>query len=173
MLRGPSGPLSLSGHNRATLLPHCRIARRRGPAVIGIRSVAVGKGLVMVRFVLAVSLAIGFGVTAAAWSPRPPQPALSPAVRPVWAPACTGLAPGVVVRSARPQKDGGGTDRRRFWRGHWQVTQVLDGGRFLAQPLYRKDDSTGEIDRAAFGPFPGETARTPPGALDCAAFVSE
>jgi hypothetical protein len=50
---------------------------------------------------------------------------------------------------------------------------VLDGGRFLAQPLFRKDDGTGEIDRAAFGPFPGETARTPPGALDCAAFVSE
>jgi hypothetical protein len=129
----------------------------------------------MMRVVLGSGLAVALGAAAAAWTPAPLQPASGSGLmpRPVWAPACSGLAPGAVVRSARPQKEGGGSDRRRFWRGHWQVTQVLDGGRFLAQPLYRKDDSTGEIDRAAFGPFPGETARTPPGALDCAAFVSE
>lgn len=91
----------------------------------------------------------------------------------IWSPACAGLAPFAVVRSARPVKEGRGTERRRYWRGHWRVTQVLDGGRFLAEPLFRKDDATGEIDRTDFGPFPGETARTPPGALDCAAFVSE
>jgi hypothetical protein len=94
------------------------------------------------------------------------------AVLRVWAPSCPALQPGQVVRSARPLKDGGGTDRRRFWRGHWRVTQVLDGGRFLADPLYRKDDATGEIRRGAFGPFPGETARAPPGALMCEAFVT-
>jgi hypothetical protein len=127
----------------------------------------------MVRVFLGLGLAVALGAMASAWTPRLPHPIRSALVQPVWAPACTALAPGAVVRSARPQKEGRGSERRRFWRGHWQVTMVLDGGRFLAQPLYRKDDGTGEIDRAAFGPFPGETARTPPGALDCAAFVSE
>ena len=127
----------------------------------------------MMRLVLGTGFAVALGAMAAAWTPAPLQPAADSGKVPVWAPACNGLVPGLVVRSARPQKEGRGTDRRRFWRGHWQVTTVLDGGRFLADPLYRKDDGTGEIDRAAFSPFPGETARTPPGALNCDAFVTE
>ncbi|MFN3646927.1 MAG: hypothetical protein ACK4S2_10460 [Gemmobacter sp.] len=102
----------------------------------------------------------------------PVQPAPeAPQARQVWQPACHGLRPGDLVRSARPLKQGSGSARRQFWRGHWRVTQVLEGGRFLAEPLFRKDDTTGEILRGPFAPFPGETARLPPGALRCEAFV--
>lgn len=115
-------------------------------------------------------------IGAAVWAqaaPVVPRTPVAPLVQRIWAPACLDLEPGRIVRSARPLKEGSGTDRRRFWRGHWQVTQVLHGGRFLADPLYRKDDTTGEIRRGDFSAFPGETARTPPGALMCEAFVSE
>lgn len=132
----------------------------------------------MVRGALMLVVAGGLVLAAQAGPlPAPSVPSVPqapvPVPVPVWAPACGGLAPGMVVRSARPQKDGGGTERRRFWRGHWRVTMVLAGGRFLAEPIYRKDDTTGEIDRAAFAAFPGEVARTPPGALACEAFVTE
>jgi len=102
-----------------------------------------------------------------------PQGPIPSTLHQAWAPACHVLSAGNIVRSARPVKEGAGSDKRRFWRGHWRVTQVLNGGRFLAAPLYRKEDGTGEIRRGAFDPFPGETARTPPGALMCEAFVSE
>lgn len=94
-------------------------------------------------------------------------------LRRVWAPACGGLERGQVVRSARPVKDGSGTERRRFWRGHYRVVAVLAGGRFLAEPLYRRDDTSGEIDRGTFAPFPGEAAHGPSGVLICEAFVTE
>lgn len=121
---------------------------------------------------LAIGVASGLAVTAHA---APFAPRISPIapVQLVWAPSCLDLAAGQVVRSARPLKEGSGTDRRRFWRGHWRVTLVLDGGRFLAEPLFRKADGTGEIRRGAFAPFPGETARIPPGALMCEAFITE
>lgn len=90
-----------------------------------------------------------------------------------WAPACGGLERGQIVRSARAVKAGSGTDRRQFWRGHYRVVMVLAGGQFLAQPLFRRDDATGEIDRSAFDPFPGEVAHGPAGALLCQAFVRD
>ena len=126
----------------------------------------------MVRLGMAMAMTAGLALAAVAHVPVPRPAQVPDPVRPVWAPVCGLLERGMVVRSARPVKDGGGSDRRRFWRGHWQVTQVLAGGRFLARPLYRKDDITGEIDRAAFDPFPGEVARVPPGALLCEAFVT-
>lgn len=92
-------------------------------------------------------------------------------VQPVWAAACGGLKHGQIVRSARAVKSGTGTERRRFWRGHYKVMTVLAGGQFLAQPLFRRDDTSGEIDRSAFAPFPGEAAHGPAGALLCQAFV--
>lgn len=123
--------------------------------------------LVVLGLVLGIcSPALGRGLVPASGAPVP-------RAIPVWAPVCADLAPGDVVRSARPVKEGAGSGRRHFWRGHWRVTKVLDGGRFLAEPLYRKDDSTGTVDRSRFDPAPGETARTPPGALLCEAFVSE
>lgn len=122
--------------------------------------------------VLVIGVLVGFAGMAQAAVPVPRDPAPGLAHK-AWAPACQDLQAGAVVRSARPVKDGSGIERRRFWRGHWRVTLVLSGGRFLADPIYRKDDGTGEILRGAFDPFPGETARTPPGALMCEAFVSE
>ena len=94
-------------------------------------------------------------------------------VQPVWASACGGLEPGQIVRSARAVKAGSGTDRRQFWRGHYRVVMVLAGGQFQGQPLFRRDDATGAIDRSAFAPFPGEAAHGPAGALLCQAFVRD
>lgn len=126
----------------------------------------------MRELVAGLILSVGMTGWAQAWVPAG-RPAPSAVVQPAWAPACGSLLAGAVVRSARPFKEGAGTERRRFWRGHWRVTSVLDGGRFLATPLFLRDDGTGEIRRGGFEAFPGETARMPPGALMCEAFVTE
>lgn len=127
----------------------------------------------MVRVLLLIGMAVGLAQLADARTTPRPVPPLADRPLPVWMPVCGRLEPGMVVRSARPVKEGSGTERRRFWRGYWQVTKVLDGGRFLAEPLYRRDDTTGEIDRSAFAPAATETARQTGSVLLCEAFLRE